>query len=337
MGSDLYLSFSPVTLIRFSKKVSKFASKAGISRWNWPELNQREKLSRRTFSSDRLEQKKNVAHLASHTWNLLYVSANSAAAATARDLSVSKSDILSANTHTDDLAVRVALAEADLIKKTQDWLTSEGLDSSLFQQEINSQSTDVSNKGIQRSKTILILKHLPADSLDEEKLKSMFLKFGSLLRFSVSPSKTAGLVEFAGQHEAAEAFKRLAFRRFGSVPLYIEYAPENIRSDIPKAESSVQYEGPSRLFVRNVPFEASIEDLRNLFQVCGPVSEVRLPKKVGENSHRGFAFIEYENSNGAKEALQRLNKTHLYGRRLLLESPKPDESVDSIHKRRKIE
>ena len=83
-----------------------------------------------------------------------------------------------------------------------------------------------------------------------------------------------------------------------------------------------------KILVRNVPFEASAKDVRQLFSAFGELQFVRLPKKLhGTGSHRGFAFVEFANRNDAKKAFAALSQsTHLYGRRLVLEWAKTEAS-----------
>lgn len=83
-----------------------------------------------------------------------------------------------------------------------------------------------------------------------------------------------------------------------------------------------------KILVKNVPFEASAKDVRQLFSAFGDLQFVRLPKKLhGTGSHRGFAFVEFVNQTDAKKAFGALSaSTHLYGRRLVLEWAKSQTS-----------
>jgi multiple RNA-binding domain-containing protein 1 len=48
------------------------------------------------------------------------------------------------------------------------------------------------------------------------------------------------------------------------------------------------------------------------------LKKVRLPKKFDGN-HRGFCFIEFVTRKDAISAVKALSRTHLYGRRLVIE------------------
>lgn len=87
----------------------------------------------------------------------------------------------------------------------------------------------------------------------------------------------------------------------------------------------------TKLIVRNVAFEATEKDLRQLFSAFGQIKRLRLPKKFG--GHRGFAFVEYVTKQEAQNALQALSSTHLYGRHLVLERAKEGETLEELRAR----
>ncbi|KAL6561835.1 hypothetical protein OROGR_002842 [Orobanche gracilis] len=87
----------------------------------------------------------------------------------------------------------------------------------------------------------------------------------------------------------------------------------------------------TKLIVRNVAFEATEKDLRQLFSPFGQIKSLRLPMKFG--NHRGFAFIEYVTKQEARNALEALSNTHLYGRHLVLERAKEGESLEELRAR----
>lgn len=52
--------------------------------------------------------------------------------------------------------------------------------------------------------------------------------------------------------------------------------------------------------VKNLAFEATEKDIKELFKTYGALKKVRLPKKVNQTSHRGFGFVEFVSSEEAK-------------------------------------
>lgn len=87
----------------------------------------------------------------------------------------------------------------------------------------------------------------------------------------------------------------------------------------------------TKLIVRNVAFEATEKDLRQLFSPFGQVKSLRLPMRFGK--HRGFAFVEFVTKQEAQNALKALSSTHLYGRHLVLERAKEGETLEELRAR----
>ncbi|KAK9929375.1 hypothetical protein M0R45_026477 [Rubus argutus] len=72
--------------------------------------------------------------------------------------------------------------------------------------------------------------------------------------------------------------------------------------------------------------EATKKDLRHPFSTFDEIKGLRFPNRLGR--HRGFAFFEFVAEQEAKNAIQELSSTHLYGRHLVLERAKEYESLE---------
>ena len=316
------------------------------------------------FQAKRLERKKAEASTAIHTWNLLFTSANSAASAIAEQLEgVDRADLLLGSSAKDDVAVKAAIAETEVISQTREWLKNQGISSSAFERSGKSILTANLEHSIARSNDTIVIKHLPAD-VEVDSLRFMFTRNGeTLIKFLLSPSKTVAIAQFADSGSAKRTFTANAFRKYKSVPLYLEWAPlsmfaepqqeeilEKIETKIieetepktkPAASSITIAEDveTSRLCVRNVAFEATSKDIRKLFSAYGRVVAVRLPTKLSgagdastglRKQHRGFAFVEFTSKAEMAKAFQALQSTHLFGRKLVLEpAAMEDGSVDA--------
>lgn len=63
----------------------------------------------------------------------------------------------------------------------------------------------------------------------------------------------------------------------------------------------------------------------------GEIVEVKLPKPDAPNStepHRGFAYVEYDDSADAKEAIDNMDQSEFFGRVLKVSPAKPPKSAD---------
>ncbi|KAJ3277060.1 hypothetical protein HDV01_000112 [Terramyces sp. JEL0728] len=376
-------------------------------------------------------------------WNSLFMNSDAVAEAMARKLGVKKSEILDAET--DNMAVRLALAETNIINETKDYLKEEGV------------SLDAFTSRKQRSNTVILVKNIPS-STEEEEIRELFGKFGTLGRVLLPPARTLAVVEYLERNEAKVAFRKLAYSKFKNLPLYLEYAPVGTfvkdfdaaedakqrkikeKKNLVKIEETAELEDappaatvfvknlnfkttdaglkaafevmnglrsarvstktnpkqpsiklsmgfgflefntkedameciktmqkfnldghelqlkfsnavgkastnrkrnsvnaeerePStKLLIRNLPFEATKKDLKQLFSSCGTLKTVRIPRKF-DGQHRGFGFVEYLTAQEAKTAYDSLGATHLYGRHLVIEWAKDEENVEEMRQK----
>jgi len=70
----------------------------------------------------------------------------------------------------------------------------------------------------------------------------------------------------------------------------------------------------SKLFVGNLAFDTTKEELEGLFREVGPLKDVFLPLDRETRRPRGFAFIEFENDEDATKAIEKFNGHQLGGR-----------------------
>jgi RNA recognition motif-containing protein len=71
-----------------------------------------------------------------------------------------------------------------------------------------------------------------------------------------------------------------------------------------------------KLYVGNLPFSATEEELRTLFEQHGTTVSVRVITDRETGRSRGFGFVEFEDDGAAEKALQALNGADLGGRSL---------------------
>ena len=72
----------------------------------------------------------------------------------------------------------------------------------------------------------------------------------------------------------------------------------------------------NRLFVGNLSFQTTEDDLQQVFQDFGPVSEIRLVLDRDTGRSRGFAFVVMADDEAARKATEGLNGQMLDGRPL---------------------
>ena len=254
-----------------------------------------------------------------HNWNTLFLGSNAVVDSMAEKYDVEKSDLLDPE-ESQSLAVRMALGETELVTETREFLEEQGVVLDVFQ---------LSKP--KRSKRIILAKNLPFGTSDKE-LKELFEPFGSVGRVVIPPGGISALVEYSETVAAKKAFKKLAYREFKNLPLYLEWAPvgvfKNSQTDEgetdPKTEKDDEKQvGGVTVFVKNLNFKTDDETLKKTFLAIGMVKKATVARKANmkDPSHplsMGYGFVEYEHEKNALKAIKKLQNYELDGHRLEL-------------------
>ncbi|RKX26530.1 MAG: RNA-binding protein [Candidatus Zixiibacteriota bacterium] len=80
------------------------------------------------------------------------------------------------------------------------------------------------------------------------------------------------------------------------------------------------------IFVGNLSFDATEDDLRQLFEQYGEVSSAKIISDRLSGRSRGFAFIEMPDDGAAQSAIDGLNGNDLKGREINVNQARPRES-----------
>lgn len=83
---------------------------------------------------------------------------------------------------------------------------------------------------------------------------------------------------------------------------------------------------PKRIYVGNLPFSASEEEVRSLFSEYGEVNSVSLITDRETGRPRGFGFVEMANGDEADTAISNLHQHQMDGRSLNVNEARPRES-----------
>lgn len=77
------------------------------------------------------------------------------------------------------------------------------------------------------------------------------------------------------------------------------------------------------LYVGNVSFSCSEDELKDLFEEYGAVKSVRLVTDRETGRARGFGFVEMEDRDGGLNAIDALNNKEIGGRKLVVNEARP--------------
>ncbi|MCA1585107.1 MAG: RNA-binding protein [Acidobacteria bacterium] len=78
-----------------------------------------------------------------------------------------------------------------------------------------------------------------------------------------------------------------------------------------------------KLYVGNLPFETSENDLQDLFASAGTVDTVNLVRDRETGRARGFAFVEMASEEDAQRAIDQLHERPFGGRNLTVNEARP--------------
>ena len=77
------------------------------------------------------------------------------------------------------------------------------------------------------------------------------------------------------------------------------------------------------IYVGNLAFTVTEEDLKKAFEAFGQVASVNIIKDQYSNQSKGFGFVEMPDSSEAQAAISALNGKELNGRTLTVNQAKP--------------
>lgn len=81
----------------------------------------------------------------------------------------------------------------------------------------------------------------------------------------------------------------------------------------------------TKLYVGNLSFDTTENDLQDAFAAHGTVVQVNLIQDNATGRPRGFGFVTMEDANSAQSAIAALNGTELGGRALTVNEARPRE------------
>ena len=88
------------------------------------------------------------------------------------------------------------------------------------------------------------------------------------------------------------------------------------------------------IYVGNLSWTMTDEDLSNLFTQFGTVSSAKILKDKMNGRSKGFGFVEMEDDEAAKAAIAGLNETEVQGRKLIVNESQPRQEGEGGFKKR---
>ena len=80
------------------------------------------------------------------------------------------------------------------------------------------------------------------------------------------------------------------------------------------------------IYVGNLPYSATEEQLKTMFGQYGEVTSASIVKDRDTGRSKGFGFIEMTENSAAEEAIQALNESDMNGRNIKVNQARPKEA-----------
>jgi multiple RNA-binding domain-containing protein 1 len=229
------------------------------------------------------------------------------------------------------------------VLKSKEEMEKEGIKEEI---EIARPAKDDSDYDEPEPKSTLFIKNIDSTST-EDSIRDAFSHIGPIDTVQIAKKKVGdnleslgyGFIQFKTQAAAEKALKVMQLKEIDGKIVELKRSDRTLNNQnhaVRKSVKNSKQKGSTKIMVRNIPFQANANEIRELFQVFGELKAVRLPKKSipGPEQHRGFGFIDFVNKSDAKNAFEALHhSTHLYGRRLVLEWAETEQDVTEIRKR----
>ncbi|NBX75923.1 MAG: RNA-binding protein [Proteobacteria bacterium] len=87
---------------------------------------------------------------------------------------------------------------------------------------------------------------------------------------------------------------------------------------------------PKKLYIGNLSYEITDDELHQVFSQCGQVLSAKVIKDRDTGRSKGFGFVEMPNDDEATHAVDRMNGFDLKGRALVVDiAREPEKRVRS--------
>tara|TARA_B100001750_G_scaffold146965_1_gene117454 strand:- start:1744 stop:2118 length:375 start_codon:yes stop_codon:yes gene_type:complete len=106
------------------------------------------------------------------------------------------------------------------------------------------------------------------------------------------------------------------------------------RETLVAARSQAEETMGLKLFVGGVSYDASEDELREIFSAHGELKEVHIATDRETGRSRGFAFVTFSNKKEGMSAIKELNGSEIHSRKITVQESKPSGGRDRRRPRR---
>lgn len=130
-------------------------------------------------------------------------------------------------------------------------------------------------------------------------IKGIFSEYGEIKEVLIPKPKngekpSAAFIEYASPSQAQAAAKKANGRMFSGKKLRVDLvAKNNVNEQVSQLPEDARV-----LFIKNLAFNVTENDIRKNFARCGKIVAIKLPKFKDSDKPKGTAFIEFETRKG---------------------------------------
>jgi polyadenylate-binding protein len=170
-------------------------------------------------------------------------------------------------------------------------------------------------------------------SIDDKALYDTFSAFGNILSCKIATengvSKGYGFVHFEHSEDAENAIKNVNGMLLNNKKVYVGHHIPKKERDAKIEELRSQY---TNIYVKNLDESITDDKLRAAFEKFGKITSLVI-QKDDEGKSKGFGFINYENHDEAKKAVDEMNDTEFGGKKIYVSrAQKKNEREEELKK-----
>jgi len=170
-------------------------------------------------------------------------------------------------------------------------------------------------------------------SIDDKALYDTFSAFGNILSCKIATengvSKGYGFVHFEHSEDAKNAIKNVNGMLLNNKKVYVGHHIPKKERDAKIEELRSQY---TNIYVKNLDESITDDKLRAAFEKFGKITSLVI-QKDDEGKSKGFGFINYENHDEAKKAVDEMNDTEFGGKKIYVSrAQKKNEREEELKK-----
>ena len=182
------------------------------------------------------------------------------------------------------------------------------------------------------------ISNLPENYTDED-ITKLCEEFGKMQIININKGQKGkhAVVKFSNEQEVKNAVEKLNNKEIENKKLYVKEYKDNhyynnnrhnyqqnyfyINSNKPMMRFEDTLEN-NNLYVRNIPYTVTEEDLKKLFGQFGNITSIKLEGNIIENKdnnekkkffNKGFGYVSFDKIENAKKALESLNGKYIQG------------------------